>query len=109
MAVLMGAKIYALKPRPGHKPTWSMWINRTELVVGWVMTIYSMMGERRRAKIREILAIWKAMPKTKWGRANLIDTDRMCGNNLHPVSAGTRGRCEPCYVALAAKAGAQIA
>jgi hypothetical protein len=28
--------------------------------IGWMMTLYSQLGERRRAKIREVLATWQA-------------------------------------------------
>lgn len=32
--------------------------------IGWMMTLYAFMGERRRAKIRECLAKWKDQPNT---------------------------------------------
>ena len=30
--------------------------------IGWMFTLYSLMGARRRAKIEEILTIWKSRP-----------------------------------------------
>lgn len=30
--------------------------------VGWCMTLYGLMGERRQARIKEVLAKWKASP-----------------------------------------------
>lgn len=30
--------------------------------IGWMMTIYPFMGERRRARIKEIIAVWKTRP-----------------------------------------------
>lgn len=40
---------------------------------GWMMTLYSLLGERRRCKIRDVLARWRAMPSEPlrvWGHAS---------------------------------------
>lgn len=43
----------------GRKRIW--WFRAMgSLAVGWMMTLYPLMGERRKAKIKEVLTIWKA-------------------------------------------------
>jgi len=32
------------------------------MAASWMMTLYPMLGERRRSKVREVLAIWRARP-----------------------------------------------
>jgi hypothetical protein len=38
--------------------------------VSWCMTLYPLMGERRQAKIRELLAKWKKSPSATYLRKN---------------------------------------
>lgn len=33
--------------------------------IGWMMTLYPLMGERRQARIRELIAAWKTTPKSQ--------------------------------------------
>src|SRR5574341_1862045 len=44
--------------RPNHK-TCYYWTLSGPHAASWMMTIYPLMGERRQARIRELLAIWK--------------------------------------------------
>lgn len=47
------------KNRPGHhKPVYLVQVAGRE-AIGWMMTLYRLMGQRRRAKIRELLQDWK--------------------------------------------------
>jgi hypothetical protein len=41
-----------------YKPVYRLTLNNKR-AVGWMMTIYSLMSERRKAKIRECLTAWK--------------------------------------------------
>ena len=45
----------------GKKVQYTVRVNGT-LAASWMMTLYSLMGERRRARILELLNIWKAAP-----------------------------------------------
>lgn len=57
--------------------------------VGWLMTLYKFLGERRRAKIREVLHEWKAIPgfpDLVWKRAASAKVKG--GQNGAPVMFG---------------------
>lgn len=43
------------------KPVWKMALAGTR-AVGWMMTLFSLLGERRKARIKEVLATWKVGP-----------------------------------------------
>lgn len=40
--------------------------------IGWMMTLYSLLGGRRKAKILEILTIWRNQPQNKMGRPSKL-------------------------------------
>lgn len=54
--------------RMGYKQNYRLTVNGHH-AVGWMMTIYPLMGERRKAKIREVLAVWKARTKPQHNAA----------------------------------------
>jgi hypothetical protein len=48
--------------------------------IGWMMTLYSLMGQRRKAKIRECIAYWKTRPgKGRHFRPMSEETKRKIG------------------------------
>ena len=55
---------------------------------GWMMTLYPFLSERRRARVRELLAIWRAK-KPRYGD-NVV-----CGHLDRPHCA--LGKCSTCY------------
>lgn len=55
----------------------------------WMMTVYSLMGERRQEKIRSLLTMWKSQPVMRAGRAATCHPDM-------PRSA--KGLCSSCYM-----------
>lgn len=58
--------VYSYPPSlRGHKPQWRCFVNG-KYAVAWMMMLYEFMGERRKAKIREILAFWKSYPAPDW-------------------------------------------
>lgn len=61
-AAILGAKLgdYARKPKgkASYLPVYHLAIHGTK-AIGWMMTLYGLMGERRRAKILQILKHWK--------------------------------------------------
>jgi hypothetical protein len=59
-ADLFGTKLAVLKNKTG-KPMFGAKVSGAT-AVGWMMTLYSLMGERRKEKIREVLARWRATP-----------------------------------------------
>jgi hypothetical protein len=62
-AKVLGAKppkvYYYKKAEQKHwKPHWKTSIH-SALAVGWMMTIYSFLGERRQQRVREVIETWK--------------------------------------------------
>jgi hypothetical protein len=65
------------KRSPRRKILWQT-CNYGANAVGWMMTLYPVMGQRRRARIREVIAAWKAKttgsatshPRAVWRRAD---------------------------------------
>ena len=53
---------------PKHRQRYILCLTGSELA-GWLMTIYPLMGERRRTRIRESLLVWRSL-RTTW-RHNL--------------------------------------
>lgn len=56
--------------------------------VGWMMTIYSFLGSRRQAKIRELIADWRS-------RKNTFHENAVCSHIERKHAA--RGMCGACY------------
>jgi hypothetical protein len=93
-AKLIGIKAHApYKRDDGHRWVHTCMAFGTD-ATGWMMTVYSFMGERRRKKIRDILAQWKAssrIPRAPAGKrfTATCHPDRM---------RAARGLCFPCYM-----------
>jgi len=49
----------------GYKPVWRCYVNGVK-AVGWMMTLYSLLGSRRKTKVLEVLNFWKSRPKVDW-------------------------------------------
>ena len=92
VSFLFGIKTYGpfSQKREGkkYKPQWKAIVFGAR-AVGWMMTIYSLMGERRRAKIGEVLSEWK---QRKSRRPRRFPPD------CHPDRKNhARGLCRSCY------------
>jgi hypothetical protein len=59
MGVQMGAKPRQPKGKDSYKPVWHMRVYGTR-AVEWMLTVYVLLAERRRAKIRSVIETWKA-------------------------------------------------
>lgn len=59
-AGFLGSKIHKdyLKPTENHKQAYVTTLTGAK-AAGWMMTLYSLMGDRRRSKIYQILSKWK--------------------------------------------------
>lgn len=58
-AVLLGSRVRTYLPRrPNRKPLYIFTSGRD--IAGWMMTLYPLLGERRRAQIRGALSKWRA-------------------------------------------------
>ena len=51
-------------PRAGNKTMYYLTVCGKP-AIGWMMTLYSLMGSRRRSKIRDIISRWRVR---RWGR-----------------------------------------
>ena len=60
-AALMRVKVHRVERNPPRKSYFRflMWGHHA---AGWMMTLYLLMGTRRRAKIREVLSHWRQEP-----------------------------------------------
>ena len=52
-----------------HSTNYTLTING-QLSIEWMMTLYSLMGRRRKEQIREVIHKWKLRPGYKHGRLN---------------------------------------
>ena len=69
MCQLTGRSIWGpYMQKLSQKPYWATAVTGKD-VVGWMMTLYPFMGERRRGKIHEILTEWKSTPWRPRGRS----------------------------------------
>jgi len=59
---LFGRRVETLAPRPGgRKQQYATRIYGAG-AVGWMMTLYPLLGERRCGKVREVLVAWRERP-----------------------------------------------
>ena len=100
VAGLLNIKLRApWKRKDGYQWVWGCRAFGTD-AVGWMLTLYTFLGERRRAKIREVLAEWRrssAMPRMPRGQR----WPASCHPERHSVGTDHRGRriCKKCYMA----------
>jgi hypothetical protein len=62
LAVLFGATVRPRKVAARYKPQWTTTISGPK-AVGWMLTLYRFLGQRRRAKIAHLIATWRAAAK----------------------------------------------
>jgi hypothetical protein len=94
-AALMQSSVRRYESRDSNRKT--MWHTRTHgtRAVGWMLSVYLFMGERRQARIREVMQAWLSSPHLP--RA-------IRGNGRQPASChpdrlrNTRGLCGACYM-----------
>jgi len=86
VANILGAKIY-LDPNPPHKLMYRV-VLHGQRAVEWAMTLYSLMGIRRKSQIRAMLDAWKAWPRRLKGLPVTCHPDR---------KHRSRGLCVNCY------------
>lgn len=64
-AALLGGKVWAVSPRRegslGKKPAWKTVVSGGR-AAAWMMTLYPLLGQRRREKVRAALSYWLAKP-----------------------------------------------
>lgn len=60
-AKLFGSVVSPPRRRPGRKPIYNTKC-LGDKAIGWMQTLFVLLGERRRRKIKDILVEWKAMP-----------------------------------------------
>jgi hypothetical protein len=78
--------------RPGRKPIWCLSLHGKH-AIAWMMTLYTFMGTRRRAKIREIIVAWTAHKGRKYTTRGLrVMAQCHPGKREH-----AKGLCRNCY------------
>lgn len=69
--ILRGADYFTVRqPAAGKKLSYTVQVCGAR-AIGWMMALYPLMGRRRQAKIREILAGWRAIPLSNQSRASM--------------------------------------
>lgn len=102
VAWVLGGKVrgpYQPK-REGSKPTWVCSISSNR-AVSWMLTLYSLMGERRRAQIADVVSQWKnhkPVPRPKIFTGRPFKKEKTAPT-CHPerVNVGHR-LCQMCYM-----------
>jgi len=75
-AGLLGSRVTFQLKRPGQtKHVWRTTAGGHR-AIGWMMTLYPLMGERRKAQIRLVLAMWRSWPARRTKR---------CGADKGPI------------------------
>lgn len=97
VVLLTGAKLkspWKPKGKPTYKMVYSCGIRGAE-AIGWMQTLYVFLGERRQAKIREILEQWK---KSTYAPRAPKGTPRPAAP-CHPErTLSAKGLCKQCYM-----------
>ena len=70
------------------KQVWQVTLCNTK-AASWMMTIYALMGERRKEKIKEVLDVWKRQQMVRPGRSPSCHPER---------DYEAKGKCKPCYM-----------
>jgi hypothetical protein len=95
LATLLRCKRIHHRPKRGaHKDQWVV-VLLGRRAVGLMMMLYPLMGERRRARIREILLEWKNKPGRRLYPAGSPRPCRDCGVSILPKNRDVN-RCLPC-------------
>ncbi len=97
VAGLLGVTVfkqpYKPKGKPTYKPMYGCRVHGKH-AIAWMLTLFTFMGERRRAKITEIVKAWKASP-----RAPRADDGKVTMATCHPHKVVTGGGlCKNCYM-----------
>lgn len=93
MEVPMSEYKYKPKGKPSYLPVFYVRIWGTH-AIEWMMTLYTLMGTRRKAKIKEVIEAWKAspaMPRASRGTS----LPALCHPNLPRTG---NGLCKKCYM-----------
>lgn len=65
-ASLLGTAVHRRKQQqPHHKIQWRTQLVDRDKAAAWLMTLYPLMGSRRQARFKELLAVWRA---GAWGQ-----------------------------------------
>jgi hypothetical protein len=65
-AAMLGARVLDVKPQtPTNKPVYCV-KTASVAAAGWMMTIYPLMGVRRKARIRELISRWRGHSRDGW-------------------------------------------
>ena len=96
-AALFGKTItgagYQPKGGAHYKRVWGVRVHGAK-AIGWMFTLYPFMGERRQAKIREVVAGWRASR-----RAPRAPRGERFPPTCHPErERSAHGLCHPCYM-----------
>jgi hypothetical protein len=96
VANIFQVPVYELKRRPGSKQAYKA-VLTGNLAIQWMMTLYSLLGVRRKARIREVLEKWRITVQTK--KIILVKGVKYCTVHHVPLiglNMGNAGRGHVC-------------
>jgi hypothetical protein len=100
---LLRTRVYEYDKAPPRKRIYSVVVSGPR-AAGWMMTLYSLMGERRKAKIVECLAAWRSETRK---RTHCKEGHALVGHNLYQYTSKRQkfdGRgCRTCRNAASAE------
>lgn len=70
--------------KPNWNATYSTFVSG-RIAIAWMMTLYSLLGQRRKARIREIIKEWK-----EYADADIVRKRRLRKSHKPPIREGTR-------------------
>lgn len=101
VSVLFGTNVRGPYVRTdGHQTTWTCVVYGAK-AVGWMLTLFTFMGERRKAKIRDVLTRWKSyVPPVRTNKLPGVPRKKKRMNaTCHPDKLVIGwGLCGKCYM-----------
>ena len=88
-AAFMRIKVFRVGRESTKRKPYFRFLVWGHYAAGWMMTLYLLMGTRRRTKIREILSHWKPAPSPP---------NRVWGNNARYVVVQTQHSKQPTFI-----------
>ena len=101
MASILGVGVYGPYPNgvsksgTPHKDKYRAQVNGSK-AAGWMMTLYPLLGTRRREKIRSCLLAWRERPIFRGDRTNCPKGHPLSEGNLYVNPRGQRS-CRQCF------------
>lgn len=98
-ASIMGTRVTGpYKTRDNYKPTWLCQVNGAK-AAAWIMTLYALLGSRRKEKAEDVLHLWKKAGSNRPPKPPRAPRGYTTPATCHPeLTARANGLCKSCYM-----------